>query len=103
MNKNLILALLVGGAIWYFTKNGSGNMSTDQKRSAIIKYINQGGDSPESKDRLAAITAKFSSLETDVVYAFFYQYLANGLSYNQIPNPLRAELDAIRAKYNIFT
>lgn len=47
-NKKLLLVLLAGGALWYFTQN---RPSENQKKDALLKWVTAGGDSAESKNR----------------------------------------------------
>lgn len=101
MNKNLILVLLVGGALWYFTQNKS-NLTTDQKRSAILDYVMKGGDSQAGKIDFQQKLNSFFPAEVSAVFTFIFDYITKGRRLTP-GTALYADIEAISTKYNIFT
>lgn len=102
-NNKLLLALLFGGMLWYFTRNNTGNsLSINQKKDAILSYMNSGGDSSESKLRFVNTLNSMLPDEVESVFLFIFNFIQKGL-YPQQGTPLYNQIQAISAKYNIFT
>lgn len=96
-NNNLILGLLgIGAAVWFFMKKPV------DKKQKLVEWINSGGDSQDSKSRLIGIVYQMPANEIDAFYEFVFSYILKGKS---VPanSALRAQLDFIGKKYNIFT
>lgn len=96
-NNNLILALLgISVAVYFFTKKPV------DKKQKLVEWINSSGDSQDSKSRLTAIVYQMPPNEIDAFYEFVFSYLLKGKSVPE-NSALRAQIDFIGKKYNIFT
>lgn len=98
-NKNILIALLLGGM--YLMLSRKGGNQTD-KKSAILAYMSQGGDSPETKARFQTVVQQMAESEVNAVYAFIFDFLQKGKSL-VVGSPLYNQIQTISIKYNIFT
>ena len=93
--SGLIGPVLIAGALlllWFTRK------TTAAKRSELINYFNAQSDGATA----AQATATMSDQEVEEVYDFIFDYFQKGVK----PAPgsdLYNEMNAISAKYNIFT
>lgn len=103
MKKDIIVPILLIGA-FLLLSNQSGGVSTNTtaKRQQLIQYVQSGGDSPETKQRVTGIFQIMSDAEINAVYVFIFDYVKKE---RKVPagSLLQQQIAAISAKYNIFT
>jgi hypothetical protein len=94
-SKTLLIVALIGLAFLHFSKGnaGSNGPSLIQMRSALVNWINSGGDTPESK-------ADFTNLVNKVMSANEVAVIYNVVIAKQ---PRNAFFESVAAKYNLFT
>ena len=110
MNPGLIILLAIG--LYYFTqqnKTGStitvSNLSTDQKRAAIINYwqtTTPPNNQISDNGRFIDILQNISGSEIDTIYSYVFDYVAKGIR-PATESILYNQIQVIINEYNIFT
>ena len=89
----VVVVLIAAGTIWYIKKGKELLMSTEKKREALIKYVNEPVAIP--------VFNQMTKAEIDASYNWMFNYVAKNK--RDAPADLAAQITAISAKYNIFT
>lgn len=94
MKQDKLIPILLIGVVAYLViskKSSSGNLNSGYKRNELLR-ITIG----ESNTAFRQMT----DAEIGIVYDAIFNYINKGL---QVPAALRAQMDIIGRKYNIFT
>jgi hypothetical protein len=98
------LILLAGIAAAYFiTKKSAGSGgNTAAQKTALINWVNSGGDSIESKLQWSQMLNVMSVQEIADIYNYVFNYMSKNI-YPQQGSTLYNSIQAISYKYNIFS
>ena len=96
-----LLAAGIGTFLLLKNKSGSAALTTDQQRQYLKDWIATGGDSEAGKTLFDNIVDMMSPEEVQAVYTYVHDFFEKNQT---LPDgPLKDQIAAISAKYNIFT
>lgn len=93
-SKDILIAAVIVGVGYFFLS--SKPLNAAQKRAALVQYA---GASTDLKD---LFMSKMTDSEIDATYTFIFDYVKKGRQL-QSGSSLFLQIQAISAKYNIFT
>jgi hypothetical protein len=105
---NPLVLIAVGVGVYFFIKSKSSTpngtmINLNQEKTALINWINSGGDSETTKANFANMVNNImTASEIDALYVYVFEYAQKGL---QVPqgDPLYYQIQTISHKYNIFS
>ncbi|MES3018589.1 MAG: hypothetical protein V4721_12450 [Bacteroidota bacterium] len=100
-NTKIVMPLVIGGGIYLLLSKGTAITRT-QKMSAIMQWINSGGDSAESKAAFQQMLMAMTESEINTIYTVITQYIARNVPVPQ-GSQLYIDFTALSNKYNVFS